>query len=100
MEKLVDNGKTKIIGVSNFSTPKLERLLSVARIRPVINQVELHPYFPQRGLVNFCQKNKIHVTAYGPLGCTPVPALIGRKGPGPLEDETVGPYPPWSWRRS
>ena len=76
-------------GVSNFSTPKLRRLLSVARIHPVVNQVEMHPYFPQRGLLQFCQEQKIHVTAYGPLGCTPVPVLIGRKGPGPLEDPAV-----------
>lgn len=89
MERLVDIGKTKMIGVSNFSTPKLKRLLSKARIHPVVNQIELHPYFPQRGLVEFCQRNGVHVTAYGPLGCTPVPVLIGRKGPGPLEDQTV-----------
>ncbi|KAI9770637.1 MAG: hypothetical protein M1840_003229 [Geoglossum simile] len=89
MEKLVDEGKTKLIGVSNFSTPKLKRLLGVCRIHPVVNQVELHPYFPQKGLVEFCQKNEIHVTAYSPLGCTPVPYLIERRGPGPLEDPTV-----------
>lgn len=91
MEKLVDIGKTRMIGVSNFSTPKLKRLLSKARIHPVVNQVELHPYFPQRRLVDFCQKTAIHITAYGPLGCTPVPVLIGRNGPGPLEDKTVTP---------
>lgn len=109
MEKLVDDGKTRFIGtflesnvlvvatkglmttsgVSNFSTPKLKRLLESSRIFPVVNQVELNPYFPQKGLVAFCQKNGIHITAYGPLGCTPVPYLIGRTGPGPLDDSTV-----------
>jgi diketogulonate reductase-like aldo/keto reductase len=79
-------------GVSNFSSPKLKHLLSVCRIRPIVNQVELNPYFPQKGLVKFCQENDIHVTAYGPLGCTPVPYLIGRRGPGPLEDPTVRFY--------
>ena len=58
---------------------------------PVVNQIELHPYFPQRGLLEFCQNNGIHVTAYGPLGCTPVPVLIGRKGPGPLDDPLASP---------
>ena len=75
--------------MSNFSSPKLKRLLSVARIPPAVNQIELHPYFPQRGLVKFCNDNGVHVTAYGPLGCTPVPVLIGRRGPGPLEDPEV-----------
>ncbi|WEW55102.1 hypothetical protein PRK78_000530 [Emydomyces testavorans] len=89
MEKLVDQGKTRLIGVSNFSTPKLKRLLSICRIFPVVNQVELNPYFPQKQLVRFCQEHEIHVTAFGPLGCTPVPVLIGRTGPGPLEDPTI-----------
>ncbi|TPX22118.1 hypothetical protein DIZ76_013983 [Coccidioides immitis] len=89
MENLVDQGKAKLIGVSNFSTPKLKRLLSVCRIFPVVNQVELNPYFPQKQLLRFCHEHEIHVTAYGPLGCTPVPYLIGRKTPGPLEDCTV-----------
>ncbi|EER28504.1 alcohol dehydrogenase, putative [Coccidioides posadasii C735 delta SOWgp] len=89
MENLVDQGKAKLIGVSNFSTPKLKRLLSVCRIFPVVNQVELNPYFPQKTLLRFCHEHEIHVTAYGPLGCTPVPYLIGRKTPGPLEDCTV-----------
>jgi diketogulonate reductase-like aldo/keto reductase len=89
MEKLVEKGKTRLIGVSNFSKPKLERLLQAARIHPAVNQIELNPYFPQKGLVEFCQRNDIHVTAYGPLGCTPVPYLIGRTGPGPLQDSEI-----------
>ena len=59
----------------------------------MVNQVELNPYFPQKGLLEFCHRNQIHVTAYGPLGCTPVPVLIGRPGPGPLEDKTVSKPP-------
>ena len=106
MEHLVDKGKAKMIGkkvrpfpamyglnkmpgVSNFSSPKIKRLLSSARIHPAVNQVELNPYFPQKGLFRYCQANHVHVTAYGPLGCTPVPVLIGRRGPGPLDDPTV-----------
>ncbi|KMU86790.1 alcohol dehydrogenase [Coccidioides immitis H538.4] len=91
MENLVDQGKAKLIGVSNFSTPKLKRLLSVCRIFPVVNQVELNPYFPQKQLLRFCHEHEIHVTAYGPLGCTPVPYLIGRQTTGPLEDCTLSP---------
>ncbi|EGD85998.1 hypothetical protein H112_06917 [Trichophyton rubrum D6] len=89
MEKLVEKGKAKLIGVSNFSSPKLKRLLQTAKIHPVVNQVEIHPYFPQKGLVEYCQKNDIHVTAHCPLGGAPIPVLIGRHGPGPLEDPTL-----------
>ena len=106
MEELVDKGKTKMIGeachkihirttdspnlgVSNFSSPKIKRLISGARIHPVVNQVELHPYFPQKNLFRTCQAANVYVTAFGPLGCTPVPVLIGRQGPGPLEDPVV-----------
>ncbi|KLJ10068.1 hypothetical protein EMPG_14520 [Blastomyces silverae] len=94
MEKLVEKGKTKLIGVSNFSTPKLKRLLQTAKIYPVINQIEVHPYFPQKSLVEFCQANDIHVTAHCPLGGAPIPVLIGRHGLGPLEDPTVRNFSP------
>ncbi|KAI1127541.1 NADP-dependent oxidoreductase domain-containing protein [Nemania abortiva] len=89
MEKLVEAKKTKYIGLSNFSSPKIKRLLQTARIKPAVNQIECHPHFPQKGLIRFCQDNDIHVTAFGPLGCMPIPLLVGRTGPGPLEDETV-----------
>ncbi|KAL8657380.1 MAG: hypothetical protein Q9226_001976 [Calogaya cf. arnoldii] len=89
MESLVDKGTTKMIGVSNFSSPKIKRLISSARIHPVVNQVELNPYFPQMGLLKFCKVNNVHITAYGPLGCKPVPALIGTQGPGPLQDAKI-----------
>ncbi|KAL8881150.1 MAG: hypothetical protein Q9198_001585, partial [Flavoplaca austrocitrina] len=70
--------------------PKIKRLISSARIHPVVNQVELNPYFPQMGLFKFCKANNVHITAYGPLGCAPIPALIGRHGPGPLQDSKIG----------
>ncbi|KAK0666748.1 1,5-anhydro-D-fructose reductase [Cercophora samala] len=90
MERLVDIGKAKHIGISNFSSPKVLRLLKTARIKPVLNQIECHPHWPQKGLVKTCQDNGVHVTAFGPLGCVPIPSLVGRTGPGPLEDETIG----------
>ena len=52
----MDEGKAKHIGVSNFSTKKLADLLSCARIRPVVNQVEVHPYFRNDKLLDFCNK--------------------------------------------
>ncbi|KAI1314241.1 NADP-dependent oxidoreductase domain-containing protein [Xylaria venustula] len=89
MEKLVGANKAKYIGLSNFSSPKIKRLLQTAKIRPAVNQIECHPHWPQKGLVKLCQDNGIHVTAFGPLGCVPIPSLIGRTGPGPLEDDTI-----------
>ena len=76
-------------GISNFSSPKVKRLLRTATIKPVVNQIECHVQWPQKALVQLCQDNKIHVTAFGPLGCAPIPALKGRVGSGPLEDNTV-----------
>ncbi|KAF7730532.1 hypothetical protein EC973_001913 [Apophysomyces ossiformis] len=74
MEKLV-GPRVKAIGVSNFNVPKLERLLKTAKIVPAVNQVESHPYLPQRDLVEFGKKHNIHITAYSPLGSTNSPFL-------------------------
>ncbi|RAH75510.1 aldo/keto reductase family protein [Aspergillus aculeatinus CBS 121060] len=71
MERLVDNGKARLIGVCNFNILKLKRLLQTARIRPAVNQVELHPYLPQIDLREFCKMEGIHVMAHQPLGGKP-----------------------------
>jgi Aldo/keto reductase family len=56
MEQLVDNGAAKTIGVSNFSERQLGRLCGAARIKPAVNQVELHPLLSQRRLVGACAR--------------------------------------------
>ncbi|KAJ3106893.1 hypothetical protein HDU97_005380 [Phlyctochytrium planicorne] len=76
MEALVDAGKVKAIGVSNFTVSKLKALLKEARIKPAVNQVELHPYLPQHELLGYCSQNGIHVTAYSPLGSGREPNLL------------------------
>jgi diketogulonate reductase-like aldo/keto reductase len=86
MEKLADQGLAQSIGVANFTTMMLFDLLTYARIKPVMNQIELHPYNAQRGLVAFCQRNKVAVTAYSPLG-TPGGLEVG--DPKLLDDEVV-----------
>lgn len=68
LETLVDEGLCRHIGVSNFSVVKLGALLSHARIRPAVLQVELHPYLQQDELLAFCRDERIAVTAYSPLG--------------------------------
>lgn len=72
LERLVEKGLVKNIGVANFTTPMLIDLLSYAKIKPAMNQVEIHPYNTQEELVNFCHKQNIQVTAYSPLGSTNV----------------------------
>ncbi len=68
MEIIQEKGLAKHIGVSNFNMPKLNRLLTNSRIAPEMLQIELHPYFQQTELIEFCRKNRILVTAYSPLG--------------------------------
>jgi len=68
MEKVLEGGKVKSIGVSNFSVKTLEVLLKEAKIVPVTNQVELHPAYPQTELLEYCKSKNIILTAYSPLG--------------------------------
>ncbi|KAF8913277.1 reductase AKOR2 [Mucidula mucida] len=68
MEKLLETGKVKAIGVSNFSIKTLNKLLETAKVIPAANQVELHPYRVQDDLVQFCKSKGIVVEAYTPSG--------------------------------
>ncbi|KAF8706619.1 Glycoside Hydrolase, partial [Rhizoctonia solani] len=68
MEKLLDTGKVKNIGISNFSIQNINVLLEKAKVIPVVNQVELHPCYPQNKLIEFCRSKGIYPTAYCPLG--------------------------------
>ncbi|XP_057528147.1 NADPH-dependent aldo-keto reductase, chloroplastic [Amaranthus tricolor] len=68
MEKCLQLGLCKAIGVSNFSTKKLQYLLDFASIYPAVNQVEMHPMWRQNKMRKFCEDYKIHVSAYMPLG--------------------------------
>ncbi|KAJ2163142.1 hypothetical protein GGF46_000071 [Coemansia sp. RSA 552] len=68
MEALVDSGKVRAIGVSNFNQKVLEKMIPQCRIVPATNQVEVHPYNQERELVKYCKDQGIYVTAYCPLG--------------------------------
>ncbi|GMN65042.1 hypothetical protein TIFTF001_034106 [Ficus carica] len=68
MEGLYATGQAWAIGVSNFSTKKLEHLLSYAKVLPAVNQVECHPVWQQPALHNLCKSTGVHLSAYSPLG--------------------------------
>uniref|UniRef100_A0ACD5UWI2 Uncharacterized protein n=1 Tax=Avena sativa TaxID=4498 RepID=A0ACD5UWI2_AVESA len=68
MEECHRLGLAKMIGVSNFTTRKLQELLAIAKVPPAVNQVELNPVWQQKKLIEFCKEKGIHVTAYSPVG--------------------------------
>ncbi len=68
MERLVDKGLVRHIGTSNMTIPKLKLVLRDARIKPAVNQMELHPHFQQPDLFQFVLKNGIVPVGYSPLG--------------------------------
>lgn len=68
MEELVAEGLVRNIGISNFGISLLRDLLSYARIKPSVIQIEVHPYASQNILLKFCKDNGVAVTAYSPLG--------------------------------
>lgn len=74
MEEMVRQGKATSIGVSNFNSKQVSRICDIASILPVTNQVECHPYLPQKELAEFCEKRKIVLTAYCSLGSPRRPA--------------------------
>lgn len=68
LEKLYEEGAVKAIGVCNYETEHLEALEKSANIKPMLNQVEFHPgVFPEK-LYYYCQKEKIQMQAWSPLG--------------------------------
>jgi len=68
MERLVDLGLVRHIGTSNMTVPKLRLLLADCRIRPAVNEMEMHPHFQQPALFEFLCTSGIQPVAYCPLG--------------------------------
>ncbi|MDB1736721.1 aldo/keto reductase [Enterococcus avium] len=68
MEDLYNDGLIKSIGVSNFEKPHLEKLLTTAKVKPAVNQIETHPYFQQKELNKYLRSLDIAHEAWGPLG--------------------------------
>ena len=88
---MLKTGKTKAIGVANFSKPYLERLLPQVEVVPAVNQIENHPLLPQQEIVDFCKEKGIHVTAYSPFGSTGSPLFSDETVAALAEKYQVGP---------
>jgi Aldo/keto reductases, related to diketogulonate reductase len=68
MESLVDTGLVRNIGTSNVTIPKMKLILRDARIKPVLNEMEIHPHFQQPELYNYMKENGVEVIGYSPIG--------------------------------
>lgn len=66
-EDLYELGKVRAIGVCNFKKGHLEELKKTSRIMPMVNQIEIHPCFCQKELVDYCKDNNIQVVAWSPI---------------------------------
>ncbi len=91
LEKAHASGAVQHLGVSNFNVDKLQHLLSLARVKPEVNQVEMHPFLAQNPLVEYCAQHHIHITGYAPLGTgTPGVTATGAKRPSLLNNSLIG----------
>ena len=86
-ERLLAEGRTRAIGVSNFSPKNLEDLIARSEVIPAVNQVELHPYFAQRELRAVHQRLGIVTQAWSPIGG--VARYAATAGKDPLKDPIV-----------
>lgn len=89
LEDCVNAGLIKSIGVSNFNTKQIERLVGASTIKPVTNQVEIHPYLAQTVLKKFCEARGVTLTAYSPLGNPGSQAHTGSDKDRLLKDPVV-----------
>ena len=66
-EHLYETGKVKAIGVCNFKVEHLEELKKTAKIMPMVNQVEIHPFSTKNNIINYCKDNNVKVVAWSPI---------------------------------
>jgi diketogulonate reductase-like aldo/keto reductase len=76
LERLVDDGRCKSIGVTDVTLEKLREIVAAARIKPAVVQAELHPYFPQWDLLDFCREHEVVVQAGAPLAHAMAPRIV------------------------
>ena len=73
MDECVKAGLAKHIGVSNFTIKRLKEIQSDCKIKPEVNQIEMHPFLQQHNMLEYCNSKGIILTAYAPLGSTDRP---------------------------
>lgn len=66
LEKTLKSGKTRAIGISNFSRIEIERLLKETSVVPAAHQLELHPWLQQKEFIEFNKSKGIHISQYSP----------------------------------
>ena len=76
MERLVDDGKCRAIGLSDVNLEQVKGIVDAARIKPAVVHVESHPYLPEWELVNYCKENGIVFQAFAALGHGSDPRLL------------------------
>jgi len=76
MEDLVDGGRCRSIGLADVTLEKLKAVVSAARIKPAVVQVESHPYLPEWELLEFCREQGIVLLAFAPLGHAMAPKVL------------------------
>ena len=76
MERLVDDGHCRSIGLSDITLKKLREIVAVARIKPAVVQVESHPYLPEWELLEFCREHGIVIQAFAALGHAMKPSVL------------------------
>ncbi len=76
LERLVDEGRCKAIGLSDVNLDKTKEIVEAARIKPAVVHVEAHPYLPQWDLLNYCKKNGIVLQAFAALGHSSEPNVL------------------------
>ena len=89
MEACVAQGLVRNLGVCNFSVKKLDALRQQAAIKPVMNQIELHPYLQQTAMLEYCRQHGILLTAYSPLGSGDRPKALKKSDEPVLLDNPV-----------
>jgi diketogulonate reductase-like aldo/keto reductase len=76
LERLVDDGHCKSIGLSDITLEKLREIVAAARVRPAIVQVESHPYLPEWELLDFCREHGIVLQAFAAVGHAMEPNVL------------------------
>ena len=88
MELAVEQGKVRSIGLSNFNVEQTKTVLGMCKVRPVVNQFEIHPLLQNNELVEYCQSENIAVTSFASLGAADR-AWASSGDPLPLQNPVI-----------